>query len=274
MINTLKHLTYVLKTTQGEIEFIINHIDSFYYQKEEVKLDDKGSIKFKNGVAQKRVLNPSTGRLKILQKRILKEILDKLILPEYVFGSQKGKSNISNARRHMGRKYIFTTDISNFFPSINHRKVYDMFICYRFSPTVSRLLTQLTTFKGRLPQGAPTSSAIANLVFAKTGDKVYEFAIKHNLTFTSYLDDLTFSSTYDFKSLTQEILRIITEGGFVISHKKTYYRTRFPIVTGIIVKNNSLDLPNYYTKILDKKESLSDREIGIIRYIQRVRRGC
>lgn len=270
MINTIKHLTYVLKSNMREVEMIINRIDRYYYQKEEVKLDDKGEPKIKNGTVLKRVLNPSTGRLKILQKRILKEILNKIDLPDYVFGSRTGKSNISNARMHMGRKFIFTTDISSFFPSINHKKVYDMFVMKKFSPTVSRLLTQLTTFKGKLPQGAPTSPAIANLVFSNTADKLHDLATSNNLIFTTYLDDLTFSSPCDFKCLTTEILKIITEGGFKVNHKKTYYKTRFPVVTGIIVKNNSLDLPSYYKKVLDKKGALTDRQVGIIRYIKRV----
>ncbi len=57
-----------------------------------------------------------------------------------------------------------------------------MYLLYKFSPTVARVLTQLTTYKGRIPQGAPTSPMIANLVFVKTGKKLEEFAKENNLT--------------------------------------------------------------------------------------------
>ena len=75
MINTLTHLAFELKFALSEIENIINNIDKFYYEKVEIKLDKFGNPKLKNGVIQKRVLNPSITRLKLLQKSIQKNIL-------------------------------------------------------------------------------------------------------------------------------------------------------------------------------------------------------
>ena len=67
MIKTSKHLAFELKVELLEIDHILNNIDSFYYQKETIKKNDKDEPKIKNGVFQKRVLNPSIKRLKIIQ---------------------------------------------------------------------------------------------------------------------------------------------------------------------------------------------------------------
>lgn len=270
MIKTAKHLSYELKVELSEIDHIIKNIDNFYYQKETIKKNDNGEPKVRNGIIQKRVLNPSIKRLKVIQKRLQKNILQKLTIPDYAFGAIKGKDNISNAKRHQGKKYIFTTDLTNFFPSVNHKQVFEMFISFDFSPTVARLLTKLTTYKGKLPQGAPTSPIVANLVFVKTGKRLQEIAKENNLTFTSFVDDLTFSSPTDFKDKIQELLDAVVEDGFKISHRKTNYKSKLPTVTGIIVKNNNLDLPKEFKDKMKDETQSKERLSGLKRYHDRV----
>jgi RNA-directed DNA polymerase len=273
MINTLSHLAYKLKVDEREINSIIENIDNFYYEQEKIKYKDDGEPKTKNGKVQKRVLNPSIKRLKEIQKRLQKNILQNLPIPDFAFGAIKGRHNISNAKTHQGKKYIFTTDLSNFFPSISHNRVFEMLISFKFSPTVARVITQLTTFKGRLPQGAPSSPMIANLVFVKTGNKLQKIANEHCLTFTSFVDDLTFSSPKDFKNMTAIILESIKEDGFKISHKKTNYKTKFPSVTGIIVKNNELDLTSEFKSKLNDTTSQSKAQVdGRKSYFEQVKK--
>jgi RNA-directed DNA polymerase len=203
MIYTPKYFAFVLKVDLKEIYTIIQDIDKFYTEVTILKKDKEGMpIIGKNGIPKSRTLNPSHNRLKVIQKRIQKNILANLHLPDYAYGAVKSRDNVDNANTHKGKKFKFTTDLRNYFPSISHKRVFEMFRSYNFSPTVSRLLTQLTTYKGRLPQGSPTSSTIANLVFVKTGRNLDRFARKHNITFTSFIDDLTFSSPHDFHSLT------------------------------------------------------------------------
>ena len=270
MIKTTKHLAFELKVELPEIDHILSNIDSFYYQKETIKKNEKDEPKIKNGIIQKRVLNPSIKRLKVIQKRLQKNILQNLEIPEYAFGAIKGKDNISNAKKHQGKKYIFTTDLTNFFPSVNHKQVFEMFVSFDFSPTVARYLTKLTTYKGKLPQGAPTSPIVANLVFVKTGKRLQEFATLNNLPFTSFVDDLTFSSPADFKDKTHNILDTVVADGFKISHKKTNYKSKLPTVTGIIVKNNNLDLPKKFKEKLKDKTQTKERLDGLERYNNRV----
>lgn len=271
MISTSKHLAFTLKVDPHEIDIIIGSIDKYYSEVTILKKNKDGKpILDKNGNPKSRILNPSHNRLKVIQKRIQNNILLKLQLPDYAYGAVKGRDNVDNANVHKGKKYKFTTDLRNFFPSINHTRVFKMFRSYNFSPKVSRLLTQLTTYKGRLPQGAPTSSTIANLVFVKTGKNLDSFARQYNLTFTSFIDDLTFSSPYDFKEISSEILEIITKDGFKISHNKTNY-SRSPRVTGIHPMNNYLRLPDSFYNKLNNTEFLSpETRMGLIQYKNKV----
>ncbi len=85
------------------------------------------------------------------------------------------------------------------------------------------------------------------------------------ITFTSFIDDLTFSSPNDFKSMTNEILEMVKMDGFKISHNKTNY-SRAPLVTGIHPMNNYLNLPDtFYDKLNDDSISEATRK-GLLQY--------
>ena len=272
MISTLKHLAYTLKVRTTKLEKVILHIDEYYYEKKELKLDNKGNVLLdKSGNEKFRILNPSIKQLKTIQKRIRINILSKLHIPDYAFGGIKGRDNIKNAKCHQGKKYVFTTDLKNFYPTFRNERVFEMFRSFHFSPTVAKVLTQLTTYKGRLPQGAPTSSTIANLVFIKTGKKLQLFSIENKLTFTSFVDDLAFSAPYDFKGKIPVLLETIKSDCYSISHKKTNYKTKNPIVTNLVVKNNKLELPNSFKVKLVNTEGYSQAQInGLKLYQERV----
>lgn len=270
MINSTKHLAYALKVDFKEIQSIIQNIDKYYREKIIIKLDKFGNPKLdNNGIPKQRIINPSINRLKVIQKRIQKNILLKIEIPNYAFGAVKGKDNVDNAKKHQGKKFKFTTDLKDFFPSITNKAVNEMFINQGFSHQVSGILTKLTTYKGKIPQGAPTSSTLANLVFMKTGNDLFEYAQKYNMTFTSFVDDMTFSSATDFKENVPEILEIITRE-YKISHKKTNY-SRNPNITGLHPMNNHLKLPKSF---ISKLESTEDRTLeqktGLLRYKEKI----
>ena len=271
-IQTIKHLAFILKLNAEELLHLSTVVDNFYYTKSEPKLDKNNNPKFKNGKQIFRILNPSINELKIVQSKIQKNIISKIELPEYAFGAVKRKDNVKNALKHRGKKYNFTTDLSNYFPSIFNKQVYEMFIYYNFSPTVASVLTKLTTYKGKLPQGAPTSPTISNLVFVKTGLKLQSIAEKNNLTFTSFIDDLTFSSKEDFKEIIPEIIETIQNDSFIISHQKTFYKTFRPTVTGVIVTNNYLFLTEKFKQKLNNFEGKSPEQIfGLKNYARKVK---
>ena len=260
MITNEKHLLYILKVKKERLDYILEHLNDFYYSFSKPKIDHiTGKVKRNtNGEEEYRIINAPNEELKKIQKRIYKYIITKVDLPSYIYGGVKGKNNIRNARYHQGNKYIFTTDLKSFFPSITYKQVFLMFLREGCTPPVARILTKLTTLHYEVPQGTPTSTLIANLVIKPYGKKIAEFALKNRMKFTMFVDDITISSKHDFKYLVPEILNIIHSSGFKISQKKTHYQTKNPVITGVICKNDRLLAPIAYKKKLTrlKKEQM------------------
>ena len=117
----------------------------------------------------------------------------------------------------------------------------------------------------------PTSPMVSNLVFIKTGKNLQIFADENKLTFTSLIDDLTFSSPFDFKDISNQIIQMICLDGYRISHSKTNYKTRNPKVTGVIVKNNCLALSDEIkTKLANTEGKTPDQIRGLQNYADRI----
>lgn len=153
-----------------------------------------------------------------------------------------------------------------------------MFLREGCTPTIARILTKLTTIKRQVPQGIPTSTLIANLVFKPTGEKITQLAKENHIKFTMFVDDITLSSKIDFKSLLPLFLSLIRESGFAINHKKTHYKTKNPIVTGVICQNNRLLPPLGYKKkkarlrqeLQTGKKSVEPQLRGLSTYLERI----
>ncbi len=254
MISRPESLYRALSIEKADIDKVLSDIDSYYYEYKTKTVKPNGKVKT-------RTINPSTGTLKIIQKRIDNLLKEKISSAPYAFGSTKGRSGILNAKFHQGNKYVFQTDLRGFFPSITHEMVYQMFVRFGFSKDIASILTKLTTHKGHIPQGASTSSTVANLVFTKTGDVIAEYCKKNGFKFTTYVDDLTVSSPTDFKDRTSEILDFLERDGYAISHAKTTYKTSPPKVTGPLVRNNSLDVTPEFRAKMNNTQGKSEEQI-------------
>jgi len=268
----INKLCRILQISQKELNHLLDNIDKYYYLISNPKLDKTGKpLIGKNGKPRTRDLYPSVKLLKDVQKRIYNNLLKKIKLPDYAFGGIAKRDNILNAKMHQGNKFFFNTDLRNFYPGITHNQVFDMFIKRKFSPAISSILTKLTTYKGSLPQGTPTSPYLANLVFYSAGIEIDILTKAHGLTFTTFVDDITISSKMDFQHLINEVMDIIISKGFKISHNKTFYQTKLPKVTNVIVKNNGLYLDESYKKKIDGFEDKETPEAkGTINYYKRV----
>lgn len=272
MIQKQEHLAYILKLKIDELNILINDVEKYYYTKKEIKTEENGSPKVVNGEIQYRTLHPSTGILKKVQKRILHKILRQFKHPIYVIGGIKGKSHITNARRHLGKKYKFKTDIKKFFPSINNKMVYNTFISLNFSPDISRILTILTTYKAKIPQGAPTSTDIANLVFAPVDSKIQRLCQNERIVYTRYIDDLFFSSQKDFKQVTQGICQIVLNSGYKINNTKTKYKLGTFTITGIFTKNNLLRPKIIQLKRFNNPKTPLKSKLGLFAYFKQLKK--
>lgn len=271
MLDSFK-LCQILNIKPKELNYLVDNIDNFYYLISNPKLGKDGvQLKDKNGKLRTRDLYPSITLLKNVQRGIYRNILKRIKLPSYAFGGIERRDNILNAKMHQGNKFFFNTDLRNFYPGISHTQIYQMFLSRGFAPQTANILTKLTTYKGMLPQGTPTSPYLANLAFVNAGNELQEFAKLHSLTFTTFVDDITLSGKTDFQPLANTIIDIITSKGFKISHNKTFYQTSMPKVTNVIVMRDGLRLSDSYKA---KIESFEDKETpqakGSINYFNRV----
>ena len=271
MIRTINHLCCALGIKRTILDKILSNIDVYYYEKRKEKYRN-GKLKTnKEGTPRYRIINPSVKELKVIQGRINRFLSLNIAFAPFVFGATKGKDNVLNAKTHRGNKFVFQTDLQDFFPFVTNQAVYNMFIEYEFSPDVARILTRLTTYKGHLPQGAATSATIANLVFTRIGNQISSIAIRNRWTFTTFVDDVTISSPIDFKNQIPVILKMITDGGFKISHLKTTYRTDHPNITGVKMGNNYLDVTDEFKDKMANTEWKSPEQIrGELNYYHKV----
>jgi RNA-directed DNA polymerase len=241
----LQYLASILHCKPEEIEYLCENIHDYYSKWVEVKKDKATGVAktYPDGTAKKRIIRPSHDQLKKIQKSINLHILGKIVLPENVHGGVKKKSNVTNAEAHKGNKFKFGTDLNAFFPNINFRQIYGLFLRLGYSNHIAHWLTKLTSIEFELPQGTPTSTAIANLVFLPCDYLLIDYCKEHALTYTRYIDDLTFSSQQDFKNLTIQILEIVKSNGFNINYRKTQYNGN-QLITGIYAFNNYIDVTN------------------------------
>jgi len=189
-------LPSIIGETKKNLDEIIADIDSHYNEWIEPKLDKATGVNktYLDGTPKQRVIRPPKAKLKLIQSKIKDRILSKIDLPDNVHGGVKGRSNITNAKPHQGKKYVFTTDLKDFYPSIKAKKIHETFIKLGYNKQFAFYITKLTTWKGELPQGTPTSTHISNIIFIETDYRLLKLCEENGITYTRYIDDLTFSS--------------------------------------------------------------------------------
>ncbi len=157
-----------------------------------------------------------------------------------VHGFSKERSIVTNARKHCSVKttFVLNIDLENFFPSITFFRVRGLFQSkpFNFSYNFSTVLAHLCCHNGKLPQGAPTSPILANLICRSLDKELMSLAYRNRATYTRYCDDITFSfSVKNFNKLPggicsfdgsttvlgTELQAIIEKNGFNVNAKKT-----------------------------------------------------
>lgn len=215
----------------------------------------------------RKITSPSK-RIKLRQQWILKEILEKNSISSCCHGFVKGRSILTNAQMHIGKKNILNLDIKDFFPSISEVMVEQQFKYMGYNEEVSKTLTNLCCYKGKLPQGAPSSPYLSNLVLYNMDKELYNFTNKLGVTYTRYADDMTFSCNTNIEKYRDNIEIIIEKHGFSINDKKTKYfdEKQRKIVTGLIVKDDKVCVPKRFKRKF-KQEIYYCKRLGVNRHL-------
>jgi RNA-directed DNA polymerase len=228
---------------------------------------------------------PESGLLNVqrwIHDRILCSPFAERLLSNNSTAYRPGSSHIDNAKRHLGAPWVLKLDITQFFESISERQVYHVFRALGYRAQVAFLLARLCTrtlpqevdwrlkkktkrwmpgrsYKflqaavvGHLPQGAPTSPMLANLVCYALDLELQKIADRCGLTYTRYADDMTFSGDEINREtsgkLIKDVCTVLSRNGFGMNHQKTHIAKNGSrkIVTGISISEDVLRLPRAY----------------------------
>lgn len=217
-----------------------------------------------------REISAPISTIKIIQKK-LNTVLQNVCVDIYknqdlVHGFRYGKSVYTNAKIHEKKEYVFNIDLLDFFPSINFGRVYGLFKGKRLKlpPKVAAVLARICCHNDQLPQGAPTSPIVSNLICSRLDNELYRLARSLDCKYTRYADDITFSTNRptfpkELAEITQIFSRnrlkavigkdlesVINRNWFSINQHKVriQHRDGRQIVTGLVVN----EFPNVNRK--------------------------
>jgi RNA-directed DNA polymerase len=232
--NTLEWLSYELRVSTDTLLELEANAETHYITFEK---------KFKNGKV--RPIECPDDRLMPVLTAIRKNLLLPIPLSPIVHGCVKGRSPLSNARVLVKASSVASVDVKHFFPSVTNRMVYRVCLTQvGVGPDVARTLTRLTTRKGHLPQGSPTSDALANLVLAGVDRRVEQIAAALSLRVVRYVDNYDFAGARAREAIGPTIAAL-QRAGFAVRHKKTFNSgpRAAHVVTGLGVNSSLPKVP-------------------------------
>lgn len=240
MYNDIPYIAETLKVPVGTLYMLSNNNKPRKKRKGSI-YENYHTIVIHHGRGHKnRILNVPNAFLKLVQRRLLDNFLYQLKVSEYSTAYCKGNSLLHNAAPHVGKDCVLKLDISHFFDSIDDDKVFFVMKRLGLSITATVLFTHLCTYKGKLPQGAPTSPYIANLVMKQFDENLGSWCGEHNITYTRYCDDMTFSGNktdiYN-ANVISKVRRMLYRMGFTLNDRKTVFigSSQQQRVTGVVV---------------------------------------
>lgn len=215
-----------------------------------------------------RLIEAPGDKLKVLQRRILHRVLNPLKMHPAATGFVRGRSIVDNARPHVGQGTVINIDLADFFHTISAERVAETLRGLGWSAEAATVLSRICTHDGRLPQGAPTSPALSNLVCRRLDARLSALVRKQHGRYTRYADDITLSLPAfgrnkrlrprprnrsllkrvvrpASRSLLTRVRSIIEDEGFRIQMKKRVRVQRShqrQMATGLVV-NRTINLP-------------------------------
>lgn len=199
--------------------------------------------------------------LRTIQRNLLHHVLEEFQISEFACAYKKGTSIVDNARPHVGAKLVLKLDIQDFFDQITWILVYqNAFPGTHFPPAIRKMLTEFCCVRDRLPQGAPTSPTVSNLVMRPFDVHMGEWCREREIRYTRYCDDLTFSGAFAPEEVIRKVRGFLQVYGFELNRKKTRVLSRgnAQSVTGIVV-NEKAQVSRAYRRKLRQEVYLFDR---------------
>ena len=249
-----KDLGFSIKTLYG----LSNNLEKHYHNVFIPKSD-----------GTKRKLSVPDLILKNVHRSIVDNILVYYPISKYATAYKVGSNVQKNARPHVNKKKILKLDIEGFFDNIIYSRVKDIvFYEEKFSEPIRILLTMLCYYRESLPQGAPTSPAITNIIMYDFDEKIGAYCIEKGVSYTRYCDDMTFSGEFDEREIITLVKEELRKLGLFLKNRKTALinSSKRQTVTGIVV-NEKINLTKEYKKKI-RQEIYYIEKFGIENHAQ------
>lgn len=241
--SSLKNRQDIAKLLDIDIKTLIYHL---YRVPESERYK---TFKIPKNLGGTRTISAPVTTLKIIQRK-LNQVLQSIYKPRNAVHSYiHNRSILTNVSKHSLNVLIFNVDLKDFFPSIHLGRVIGLFKYLNCEPIVATTLAQICCFNRALPQGAPTSPILSNMICAKMDKELSQLARKYDCNYTRYADDITFSTEDSFSTaivkfntdgqleVGDELGEIISTNSFEINRDKVTLRNkdRRQIVTGLVI---------------------------------------
>lgn len=227
------------------------------------------TIKKCNG--EKRTIYQPKETLMHIQKQILNNILINKRISKYATAYYHGASLKNNAICHINKDIILKLDIKNFFENINFINIYNS--CFNlayFPKSVGMLLTYLCTYNDYLPQGAPTSPYISNLIMKEFDETIGNWCQTNNIDYTRYCDDMTFSGKFNANVVIKKVRTLLYPLNLELNTNKIHVISKHQQqrVTGLVV-NKKLQTPSSYRRKI-RQEIYYIKKFNLTSHLQRI----
>lgn len=209
--------------------------------------------------------------LNSIQRRIADVLLIHIPVSRYAKAYRFGSSTLRNAKPHIGKPVVLKLDILHFFDSIRYSTVKDkVFPEEIYEEPLRILLTMLCYYKDALPQGAPSSPAITNIILYEFDERIGKWCQNQGISYTRYCDDMTFSGDFDPAEVIRYVRLGLEKMGFRLNAQKIriQHTGQRQTVTGIVV-NEKLSIPADYRRKL-RQELYYCRKFGIREHLQKI----
>lgn len=210
----------------------------------------------------------------------LNSLLSRLEKPDYLMSGVRGRSHVDNARRHRGHRAAAKIDIKKFYPSTSREIVKKgLRKTFRCSDDIAETLAKLSTVKGYIPTGSPLSQNMAFMANLQTFNHINHYAKSRGLTFTLYVDDLTFSGKVIPKNFLGYVKNHLkTTKGYNCHKIRNYSRNTEKVVTGVVINGDKVEVKrtqrqkvaSLYSKIPYFTNPVRRDEIRTIQFFQRL----
>ncbi len=251
-LGTAEAIAQAMGLTLGELRFLS-------YSRRTSSVSHYVRFRIPKKTGGDRLISAPMPRLKSAQYWIEKNLLRPVAIHDAAHGFCQERSIVTNAQPHVGAEVVINLDLKDFFPSISYRRVKGLFVSLGYSEAAATIFALICTepeteaveldgktyyvtqAERRLPQGAPTSPSLTNILCRRLDRRLTGLAQELGYVYTRYADDLTFSASGEAVQQVRQVLRqvhrIVSHEGFQVHPDKTRVlrKSRQQEVTGVVV---------------------------------------